>query len=332
MDLKLFLRYILVFSVGFLLNNIICNVRFTHNNIRKDIKHTISYPVPYDDTYSLSIVVASSNDQYGGDSIGRLITMLTNTTASFPEAEVILVDWESNNGPLNKVIPKWLQDKIIIYRIPSSLSRDYKYFMEYISKNVGIRRATKEWILTVNQDNLFPISMSNYLKHATLSPDAFYRVDRFDFGKTIKKSKSTLNHCYFECDINTPVSFIDDFNDKCPEIHRRNSGDFILASKVAWLRVGGFLESHTNQNMDWRQLLAFKSFGYKEAFIARPCGIIHQNHIRARKGRYGSANGLMPIADIHNCVHNQTTINPLVDCIRHNNLDWGYLYNNDLLD
>lgn len=68
---------------------------------------------------------------------------------------------------------------------------------EYIAKNVGIRRASGEYVLATNPDIIFSDQIIRYLAEVEPRPDSFYRVDRYDVGGKICLSYSLEQQLQF---------------------------------------------------------------------------------------------------------------------------------------
>jgi hypothetical protein len=143
----------------------------------------------------LSIVVAGRNDNYGGDFLSRVqrfVKVLWGFLKSRPlEVEFILVEW---NPPIDREgfshalhwppLPGRLIARVIQVpnRIHQQLPNSERILLfEYFAKNVGIRRATGEFILVTNPDVLFTEELMAYLASKELHQSRFYRIDRYDF-------------------------------------------------------------------------------------------------------------------------------------------------------
>lgn len=141
----------------------------------------------------LSVVATSRNDNHGGNALWRTQHFVNGLAAQalrfeFP-IELILVDW---NPPLEK---KGLFEALdwphgnsyFSYRViqvpPEYHSKfncsDKLPLFQYIAKNVGIKRASADYILATNIDILFSNQLMNFLKTG-LKPGYLYRVDRYD--------------------------------------------------------------------------------------------------------------------------------------------------------
>ena len=109
---------------------------------------------------SLSIVVVGRNDNYGGDFSLRLKTTFDWNLSLFPNAELIYVEWnpiKENESDCHWITEAYPNAKCFI--VPNEIHKTLittKNFpiLEYFAKNVGIRKASGDWIILVNADVL----------------------------------------------------------------------------------------------------------------------------------------------------------------------------------
>lgn len=146
----------------------------------------------------LSIVVTGRNDDYGGDfnlRLGNFVKWLSVMIEQHEiPTELVLVNYNPllDKAPLTDTIPwpadrKFLQFRIIT--IPEEVHvrfhdpevRKKVPLYEFISKNMGIRRAKGEFILCTNADILFDPDIFEFIRPQTLKKTSFYRTDRADF-------------------------------------------------------------------------------------------------------------------------------------------------------
>jgi hypothetical protein len=146
----------------------------------------------------LSIVVATRNDDHGGDPLKRLQAFVN----SFDEqcrrtgldAEVIVVEW---NPPADR--PRVSS----LLRLPTTPTCTYRFFdvppelhsllqfadvlplFQMIAKNVGIRRARGTFVLVTNIDIMFSNELVEHLALRQLQPGFLYRVDRHDIQPNV---------------------------------------------------------------------------------------------------------------------------------------------------
>lgn len=112
----------------------------------------------------LSAVVVTRNDNYGGDLNDRATYCLNSLIDTFDE--VILIDWNSpNNRPLLWDIDKNIKFRgnlkhiVITPEVASMLTNEDPHAQvccETLGRNIGIRRATGDYIVSTNIDVIAP--------------------------------------------------------------------------------------------------------------------------------------------------------------------------------
>jgi hypothetical protein len=153
----------------------------------------------------LSVVVASRNDDHGGDPLIRTQICINNFARQCEKhrlpAELIIVDWNPvpERPGLAAVLhlppeATYLQSRVVT--VPSALHRRLKYaeqlpFFQMIAKNVGIRRAKGKFVLATNIDILFSDELFQFIARQRLDPKKQYRVDRYDIRSGLTQ-KATL--------------------------------------------------------------------------------------------------------------------------------------------
>jgi hypothetical protein len=154
-----------------------------------------STPSPY-----LSIVVVGRNDDYGGDFNERLQNAITWLSYWVEKCELptefFLVDYNpiEENEPLRTKI-KWPENRrflqIRMMTVPrevhqSLVNPDIRFTVpvfEFPAKNMAIRRARGEVILSTNADILPDPGILRFIKNKSTSKSAFYRADRYDYHR-----------------------------------------------------------------------------------------------------------------------------------------------------
>lgn len=144
-------------------------------------------------------MVSARNDDYGGNFIHRMkafAKVLGRLCEKYNlNAELVIVEWNplKNKPPLKDVVDwsKYFKSvKVKIIEVPNKVHQkipksDKADFFEFIAKNVGIRRARGEYILSTNADILFNDELIEFFALKKLSKEKFYRIDRYDVYKTI---------------------------------------------------------------------------------------------------------------------------------------------------
>jgi len=202
------------------------------------------------DGHKLSAVVCARNDDYGGFLKERAIISLASMLDTFDE--VIYVDWNSegknlieelgdnipNTGKLKYYIVTPKQHKEFTNNDP-----DAQKVVEVLARNLGIRRATGDIIVSTNID--------------VVSPPKEW-VERFfktlynkDMAYTFARRNVAIKNIG-EIDLTTPLKIRDHLVKNMWRMNPKGvepgwsrvlgCGDFQLATKEQWYKVKGFEE------------------------------------------------------------------------------------------
>ena len=148
----------------------------------------------------LSFVSVGRNDNYGGDFDFRLqnsVRFIAHYVEKYKiPSEYIFVNYNPfYDKPSLQESLDWPKDrkylKIRIIDVPPEVHKEVADpnirkpvpVLEYIAKNVGIRRAKGEYVLATNPDIIFNPKILKYIAKRRLRKDTFYRTDRCDFTK-----------------------------------------------------------------------------------------------------------------------------------------------------
>ena len=135
----------------------------------------------------LSAVVVTRNDNYGGDLNDRATYCLNSLIDTFDE--VILIDWNSpNNRPLLWDIDKNIKFRgnlkhiVITPEVASMLTNEDPHAQvccETLGRNIGIRRATGDYIVSTNIDVIAPRrDQLEKTINNDLNKNTFYTISR----------------------------------------------------------------------------------------------------------------------------------------------------------
>jgi hypothetical protein len=135
----------------------------------------------------LSVVVVTRNDNYGGDLNDRATYCLNSLIDTFDE--VILIDWNSpNNRPLLWDIDKNIKFRgnlkhiVITPEVASMLTNEDPHAQvccETLGRNIGIRRATGDYIVSTNIDVIAPRrDQLEKTINNDLNTNTFYTISR----------------------------------------------------------------------------------------------------------------------------------------------------------
>jgi hypothetical protein len=257
----------------------------------------------------LSIVIVGRNDNYGANFLERLnvfIKSLDNQTASYKGLiELIIVEWNplQDNKPLSKVIYKPNNLEVRIITVPREIHDDLKStspVLEFYGKNVGVCRAQGEFILVTNPDIIFTQNLIDVFSQKSLKKGVLYRTDRYDYnGSGIElldpteyeayaiKNTFKAHLCVDRVSYTIPVPYNLTLQElpksviTPSSIHTNASGDFILADKNTFIKVGGLWET-IKQKWHLDSYSTCKIVGYTKSlqvFTAPNC-IFHMDHPR----------------------------------------------------
>ncbi len=142
----------------------------------------------------LSFVVTARNDNHGGDFLRRIQLFIANL---FQQArqfglsmELIIVEWNPvPDAPSLADSIAWprLADhcQVRLIQVSPQLHAQFAHadkiqLFQMIAKNVGVRRAQGEFVLSTNVDLLFTPQLIQFLAESPLRRDTVYRIDRHD--------------------------------------------------------------------------------------------------------------------------------------------------------
>lgn len=239
----------------------------------------------------LSIVMGIGGD-LTSDLLARLQSSIDNLNALARQfrldAELIVVEW---NMPeifigLTKLVDFKKDVPTRIIHTPRSLHAQafnphgFRYF-EWYPKNIGIRRARGEFVLSTNPDDLFSPAMIQFLASKKLEHGKFYRAHRHDTqaGKVYRICRET--GCFPP---DTPEEFIRSHPAKHAApwsenmIHYNASGDFTLMGRAEWKLIHGNPEREYNHSVDGQTLWQAHLNDLQQVVLPYP--IYHPDHAR----------------------------------------------------
>ncbi|MEZ5010003.1 MAG: hypothetical protein R2753_17775 [Chitinophagales bacterium] len=185
----------------------------------------------------ISIIVVGRNDNYGGDFSNRLRTSLEWNLKNIPNHELIYVEWNPVEGKdsdclwIEKAHPK-AKCYIVSREIHQQLSTNPNIpMMEYYAKNLGFRKASKDWILSINADICIGKDVAKNIKSAN-------------------KNKVYATH-YQNMNWNGEIitqAFLDDKNYQLQMFAADNNiagvvGNLIFTHRDNWMKATGYDES-----------------------------------------------------------------------------------------
>lgn len=245
----------------------------------------------------LSIVVASRNDEYGGNALGRTQVAFSALFARLDHfkipAEFILVDWNppADRPPLHEVI-QWPERSayctIRNLTVSAEIHQRYRYhqqtaFHRNAAVNAGIRRARGAFILPGVIDLLYPDPVLQPIAEKKLEPGRLYRTERWDVDPNVMKQASVEEQLRFAAThVLRRHAFRPDFYENeagLPLLQTDACGDFHLLAAADWFRLRSYREddiigSHSDS------LLAHAAcvLGIEEVLLPPPACVYHIEH------------------------------------------------------
>jgi hypothetical protein len=235
---------------------------------------------------ALSIVVTGRNDGYGGDFNGRFLRTLSFNHARLRERgvthEVVLVEWAppADRPRLADVVRDALPDIGAVltaylvdprYHDACSLNPRLSY-LEYLAKNVGIRRARGRAVLVTNTDIYLGRGVVDAMASGSLDTGTVYRATRTDV-------KLGADESHVHWDLLEDVRNHTTYKTIQPPLYAGGSGDFILVERESLQALRGFNEVYrlARVGVDVNFLVKAYSSGYRIVDIGAP--VYHTNHV-----------------------------------------------------
>ena len=147
----------------------------------------------------ISMVVAARNDNHGGNMLRRRHACLDSWMFQAQRydlpSEIVVVEWNSPEGARKlKDDLRWPQStspcEVRFVEVSREIHRSIPYpdaipLHQMISKNVGIRRARGQFVLSTNLDIIFSAELMEFLAARKLESRALYRIDRYDVANNL---------------------------------------------------------------------------------------------------------------------------------------------------
>jgi hypothetical protein len=183
----------------------------------------------------ITAVVVGRNDDYMSDFALRLEATIA-WNVKYLATEVVFVEW---NPPADRELLsirltqlfKGLRAYVVPRETHQALCENPRIqLLEYHAKNVGIRRANTDWIVTTNADAIFGPDLVNKILETNLSEDVVFSAQRYDipWREGRETQIRTLDCLHYR---------------RIIPYHPLGTGEFGLASRRMWQRGRGYDES-----------------------------------------------------------------------------------------
>ena len=261
-------------------------------------------------TPSVSIVVTARHDNYGGDVTERIVKPLQFNASRLSERgiayEVILVEWDPVPGRqyLSDVLATHLPDVttrairriIVAPEYQAALTQNpHPFYLEYLAKNVGIRRAAAPFVLVSNIDIMLGRAVVDRLAGGALVPGAVYRAARHDIKIGVDQTGLTWDTLEDPSNLANRAVLR-------PPLFSHGAADFLLADRETFHRLRGFNEVYRTARVgiDTNFMAKVHGTGHAIEEIAGP--VYHLNHVgsfRIKAPADGSAGSTWGNTDWH---------------------------------
>ncbi|KAF1796016.1 hypothetical protein FB192DRAFT_1307966 [Mucor lusitanicus] len=259
--------------------------------------------------YYMSIVLVTRNDNYGDDQLDRLQNMLDSTFMMAQDTktrmEVLIIEWNPIQGKRSIADTyRFRRSDYLTWRIitvPPQIHDAFGYpqpkaLYEFEGKNLGIRYARGEFVVCVNQDDIWSQNMYNAIKARTWRKKMLYTQRQGIHHASSQDSNlndSTLvqlSPFATDQEIQSSCNFTTDTHEPHPmqmvSLSAQNylrigheASDFTLAHRDVWTAVGGYREAGATIWMDVEFLVTAHVMGYPIVYSETPFNC-HQTHAR----------------------------------------------------
>ena len=280
----------------------------------------------------ISAVIISRNDNYGGHLNERAIYAINSAINTYDE--VFYIDWNSETHSLLYDIKDNLQLKgnlkhiVITPEVASILTNNdpqAQKCCEVLARNIGIRRATGDYIVSTNIDIIHPKreDIENIINSS--DNNTMYTLSRREVTWDIIKEFHGGEMNFNEWDklrdyiyINSEERIVEEKTSTSDDYSIINCcGDFQLAPKHIWNDIKGFEEDliyplYADTNVQKKSV----KHGFNLKAIFNP-PMFHINHGSKGWGGGGFAEGINKTA---NDIHRAITFQEQTE----NSLNWGF--------
>jgi hypothetical protein len=257
----------------------------------------------------ISLVLTGRNDAYGGDFTSRFFRTLAFNHAQLSSRgiphEIVFVEWAPpRDRPLlfdeifaaiptldRRACTWYVVDPL--YHQALSLNPRLEY-LEFIAKNVGVRRARGRFALTSNCDVYIGRHVLDVLEQGALDARVLYRAPRQDL-----KLASDLSGLDWDV-LEDPRNLAGPVQQLKPPFMASATGDFVLLDRESFHAIRGFNEIYrvARIGIDRNLLVKALSAGLRIADIGGP--VYHVNHVgsyRLQPDAYAGREGDAPWGD-----------------------------------
>jgi hypothetical protein len=265
----------------------------------------VSSTAPY-----LTIVVTGRNDDHGAEFRTRFFRTLEfnhrELTARRIPHEFVMVEWapQEHRALLVDLVhdavptlgPACFRGYVVDpqYQDAFSLNPRMRY-LEYIAKNIGIRRAAAPFVLSTNCDVILGRHVLDVLGQQALEPRVVYRASRHDLKMSLNEEPLTWELLENRDHLEREPAVLK------PPLMGGGTGDFLLLDRESFHAVRGFNEVYrvTRVGLDQNFVVKAISSGLSVSDIGGP--VYHLNHegsFQLTRHQYAGREDEAPYGDI----------------------------------
>ena len=234
----------------------------------------------------LTVVLTGRNDNYGGDFSSRFFRALRFNHALLASRDVaydlVFVEWDPVPAQptladlVRDAVPE-VRDRLTTYVVDPAYHDACRLnpalaYLEYVAKNVGIRRAAGRFVLATNTEIYLSPGVVDRLAAGHVEPGVIYRANRIDV-------KLGADESHISQDL------LDDPRNHAPRapivppLYAGATGDFVLLDHQSWTRLRGFNEVYrlARVGIDHNFLVKAFSSGCRIADLGAP--VYHVAHL-----------------------------------------------------
>jgi hypothetical protein len=235
----------------------------------------------------LSIILTGRNDEHGVDFRSRCFRTLQFNHRELSERgishEFVFVEWAPEVGrpllvdlvaeAIPTAEPRWFTGYVVERQYHDALSLNPRLeYLEFLAKNVGIRRARGSFILATNCDIFLGRRILQRLQDRDLEPRTVYRAARHDLKLSFDQSSLGWERLEDADSLEGPPPILK------PPLLRGGTGDFVLLDRETFGHLRGFNEIYrvARIGIDHNFLVKASSEGIPIIDIGGP--VYHINH------------------------------------------------------
>jgi hypothetical protein len=244
--------------------------------------------VPAPDAPLLTLVLTGRNDSYGGDFSARFFRTLQfnhrELTARNISYELAFVEWapptdtpllydlaRAQVPELTQMLCSWY---IVDSRYQEALSLNPRLeYLEFLAKNVGVRRARGRFVLVSNCDVFLGRRILEVLERDALQPRTLYRAPRHDLKLAV--DSAGLDWGVLE----DPRNLAGPAHQLKPPYMGSATGDFVLLDRESFHQIRGFNEIYRVARIGIDRNLLVKVLSSDLSIVDIGGPVYHVNHV-----------------------------------------------------